>query len=94
MGAEISKQIIFKQVGAKIAYYRTLRDMKQEALANKISVSKSVISKIERGQYNNNIGLGILLDIAWALNIEVSKLLTFDAEEKQMWWESYGEENS
>jgi len=94
MGAEISKQIIFKQVGAKIAYYRTLRDMKQEALANKISVSKSVISKIERGQYNNNIGLGILLDIAWALNIEVSKLLTFDAEEKQMWWEPYGEENS
>lgn len=94
MGAEVSKQIIFKQVGAKIAYYRTLRDMKQEALANKISVSKSVISKIERGQYNNNIGLGILLDIAWALNIEVSKLLTFDAEEKQMWWEPYGEENS
>ena len=91
MGAEISKQIIFKQVGAKIAYYRTLRDMKQEALANKISVSKSVISKIERGQYNNNIGLGILLDIAWALNIEVSKLLTFDAEEKQMWWEPYRE---
>ena len=91
MGAEISKQIIFKQVGAKIAYYRTLRDMKQEALANKISVSKSVISKIERGQYNNNIGLGILLDVAWALNIEVSKLLTFDAEEKQMWWEPYGE---
>ena len=94
MGAEISKQIIFKQVGAKIAYYRTLRDMKQEALANKISVSKSVISKIERGQYNNNIGLGILLDIAWALNIEVSKLLTFDADEKQMWWEPYGDENS
>ncbi len=89
MGTEISKQIIFKQVGAKIAYYRTLRDMNQEALANKISVSKSVVSKIERGQYNNNIGLGILLDIAWALNIEVSKLLTFDADEKQMWWEPY-----
>lgn len=89
MGREIHKQIILKQLGAKIAYYRTLRELNQEGLANRISVSKSVISKIERGRYN--IAVTTLLDIADALNIEACLLLTFDAAEKSIWWESYGD---
>ena len=48
------KAIIFKQIGAKIAYYRTLRGLHQVDLANKIGVSKSVLSRIERGKYNDN----------------------------------------
>lgn len=43
----VRKSIIFKQIGAKIAYYRTLRGLHQVDLANKIGVSKSVLSRIE-----------------------------------------------
>ena len=51
---DVRKAIIFKQIGAKIAYYRTLSGLHQVDLANKIGVSKSVLSRIELGKYNDN----------------------------------------
>lgn len=45
--------IIYRQIGAKIAYYRTIRGLSQEELADKIALSKSTLSKIERGKYNS-----------------------------------------
>ena len=51
---DVRKAIIFKQIGAKIAYYGTLSGLHQVDLANKIGVSKSVLSRIERGNYNDN----------------------------------------
>ena len=51
------KQILFKQIGAKIAYYRTLRDISQEELAQKAHVSQSALSRIERGKYNDNVSV-------------------------------------
>ena len=59
---DVRKAIIFKQIGAKIAYYRTLSGLHQVDLANKIGVSKSVLSRIERGKYNDNMILSILVD--------------------------------
>lgn len=88
MDREIQKQIMLKQIGAKIAYYRTLKKMNQEGLANAISVSKSVIFRIERGRYN--VAVTTLLDIANALSIEACQLLTFDAKETSILWETYG----
>ena len=83
---DVRKAIIFKQIGAKIAYYLTLRGMHQVDLANKIGVSKSVLSRIERGKYNDNISVSLLLDIADGLQIDMSMLVTFNEQEKQMWW--------
>lgn len=83
---DVRKSIIFKQIGAKIAYYRTLRGLHQVNLANKIGVSKSVLSRIERGKYNNNISVSLLLDIADGLQIDMAMLVTFNEQEKQMWW--------
>ena len=37
------RRIMFRQIGAKIAYYRTLRDLSQKELAKRINMSASTI---------------------------------------------------
>ena len=83
---DVRKAIILKQIGAKIAYYRILSGLHQVDLANKIGVSESVLSHIERGKYNDNISVYLLLDIADGLQIDMAMLVTFNEQEKQMWW--------
>lgn len=85
----VRNHTLLKQVGAKIAYFRTLRGITQEELASKVSVNKSVISRIERGQYNENVGIIMLWSIANALNIDVNMLVTFTDFEKAMWENNY-----
>lgn len=85
---DVRKQILFKQVGAKIAYYRTLREMSQEELAEKAHITQSTLSRIERGKYNNNVSVSLLIDLADCLQIDVALLVTFNDAEKQMWWHS------
>ena len=80
------KQILFKQIGAKIAYYRTLRDISQEELAQKAHVSQSALSRIERGKYNDNVSVSLLIDIADGLQVDLALLVTFNELERQMWW--------
>lgn len=83
------KAIVFKQIGAKIAYYRTLSGMHQVVLAEKIGISSSVLSRIERGKYNENISVSMLLDIADGLGVDVAMFVTFDEHEKKMWGSIY-----
>jgi len=82
---DICKAVVFKQIGAKIAYHRTLRGLHQTDLATKIGISRSVLSRIERGKYNENVSVSILLDIAQGLDIDLAMLVTFDEHEKRMW---------
>lgn len=84
---DIKKIMIFRQIGAKIAYYRTLRQMTQAELAKKVNLSRSSIVRIERGKYNNGVPISTLLDIAEGLRIDLSALVTFSEEEKKVWWE-------
>ena len=84
--SDTRKQILFKQIGAKIAYYRTLRDMSQADLARRAHISQSSLSRIERGKYNDTISVSLLFDIADGLQIDLALLLTFNDLEKQMWW--------
>lgn len=65
----VPREIIFRQIGAKVAYYRTLRGMSQEKLAEKMNLHKSVLSRIERGKYHNDISVSTLLDIAEKLQV-------------------------
>lgn len=83
----VKKTMIYRQIGAKIAYYRTLRQMSQRQLANKVHLSTSTIGRIERGKYNSGVPISTLLDIAEGLRIELSSLVTFSEEEKKVWWE-------
>lgn len=84
---DVSKTILYRQIGAKVAYYRTLRGMTQEQLAGKINVSKSTLGRIERGKYNKNVSVSTLLDIADGLRIDMALLVTFSEQEKKIWWD-------
>jgi len=83
---DVKRQMLLKQIGAKIAYYRTLRDMSQSELAKRVYLSRSALSRIERGKYHDNVSVITLSDIAQALQIDVALLVTFNEMEKQMWW--------
>lgn len=85
---DVSRVIIYRQIGAKVAYYRTLRQLTQEELAKRVSISRSTLSRIERGTYNNSVSLSTLLDIADGLHIELSHLVSFTEEEKKVWWDA------
>ena len=91
---EIKKQILLKQIGAKIAYYRTLREMKQSELARRARISRSALSRIERGKYNDNVSVVILSDIAEALQIDIALLVTFNETERRMWWDTLPPESN
>lgn len=64
-----------------------MRGITQEKLADKLGVHKSVVSRIERGKYHNDLSLATLLKIAEKLNIDPALLLTFNEMEKKLWWE-------
>lgn len=84
---DVKKIMIFRQIGAKIAYYRTLRQMTQAELVKRANLSKGSIGRIERGKYNKGVPISTLLDIAESLCIDLSSLVTFSEEEKKVWWE-------
>ena len=73
---------MYKQIGNKVAYYRKMRNLTQDELADRANISVSSLSKLERGKYNNNIPLSMIIMIAEGLRIDVSLLVTFDEREK------------
>jgi transcriptional regulator with XRE-family HTH domain len=62
------------KVGENILYWRKLKGLKQEDLAERIGISPTALSNIENGVSKPDIER--LEDIADALEIEVSQLLT------------------
>ncbi len=80
-------EAIYKLIGMKVTYYRKLRDMTQNELARNISVSVSSLSKVERGDYNNNIPMSMLISIAEGLHIQLAALVSFTDEEKDIQYE-------
>ncbi len=77
--------MFYRQIGAKVAYYRALNDLDQEQLAKKVHISQSTLSRIEGGRYGDNISIAMLLDIAEGLNIDPSLLMTFSETDREMW---------
>ncbi len=75
--------LLLRQIGGKVAYYRKLRNLTQAELAGRVSVSTSVISRLERGRYSENLPLGLLLNIAGVLDIPLSFLLAVEDEQKR-----------
>lgn len=67
----------FKQVGLNITYYRKLKGLKQEQLAEKIGVSRTHLSNIEAPNAPTSVSLKLLFAIADALDIEPCKLIEF-----------------
>ena len=78
-------KMVLRQIGAKIAYFRTLSGISQKELADRIKTTQSTISKVENGSYNDNLNIAMLTEIADALEIDLALLLEFNRYEKAMW---------
>ena len=68
----------YLQLGLKIAYYRKLRGLTQEQLAEKIDRTPAFIGHVEAPNINKAISLDTLFDIATVLDIPPYKFLMFE----------------
>ena len=75
MGKPISHQHILKKFGAKLQRTRKSKGVTQEELAFKMSIDRTYIGMIERGERNPTIRT--LYKIAKALKVDSSELLPF-----------------
>ena len=67
----------YKMIGLKVSYYRKLRGLTQEKLADRLGVATSYIGQIEAPGMYKPISLTTLLRIAYALETPPSKFLEF-----------------
>ena len=68
----------YTTLGLKIAYYRKLRGLTQEQLAEKLELSPAFIGHVEAPNVNKAVSLDTLFDIAVALDVPPYKFLQFD----------------
>jgi len=67
----------YKMIGLKVAYYRKLKGLTQEQLAEIMGVGTSFLGQIEAVNINKAISLDTLFRISKALEIPPHKLLDF-----------------
>ena len=70
----------YLQLGLKIAYYRKLRGLTQEQLAEKIERTPAFIGHVEAPNISKAVSLDTRFDIANALEVPVYKFLVFEKD--------------
>lgn len=68
----------YRTIGLKISYYRKLRGLTQEQLAEKIDKNLAFIGAVEAPNVNRTVSLDTLFDIADALDVPAYKFLNDD----------------
>ena len=68
----------YRQIGLKIAYYRKLRDLTQEELAEQVGVTPAFIGHLEAPNISKALSLDTLFDIAAVLEVPPHKFLCFE----------------
>ena len=70
----------YRQLGLKISYYRKLRGLTQEQLAEEIGLSPAFIGHVEAPNIDKAISLDTMFDIADVLNVPVHRFLLLDED--------------
>lgn len=68
----------YRQIGLKIAYYRKLRGLTQEELAEQVGLTPAFIGHLEAPNIPKALSLDTLFDIASALEVFPDKFLDFE----------------
>ena len=71
-------ELKYIQIGLKIAYYRKLRGLTQEELAEKVGLTQKFIGHIEAPNMVTPISLDTLFKIARELDVPEYKFFLFD----------------
>lgn len=70
----------YLQIGLKIAYYRKLRGLTQEQLAEKVDRTPAFIGHVEAPNISKAVSLDTMFDIANVLNVPIYKFFIFEDE--------------
>lgn len=76
----------YLQIGLKISYYRKLRGLTQEQLAEQIGRTPAFLGHVEAPNLPKAVSLDTLFDIADVLEVPPHKFLQFDTEEDVLPW--------
>ncbi len=68
----------YRRLGLRVSYYRKLRGLTQEQLAEKLDKNVSYIGSVEAPNIDRAISLDTLFDIAAALDVPAYKFLIDD----------------
>lgn len=68
----------YRQIGLKISYYRKLRGLTQEALAEQLGLTPAFIGHLEAPNISKALSLDTLFDISAVLDVPPYKFLDFD----------------
>lgn len=68
----------YRQIGLKIAYYRKLRGLTQEELAEQVGLTPAYIGHLEAPNIAKALSLDTLFDIASSLEVPPQKFLVFE----------------
>lgn len=68
----------YRRLGLRIAYYRKIKGLTQEQLAEALSLSAGHIAQVEAPNMDKAVSLDTLFDIADILEVPPYKLFDFD----------------
>lgn len=68
----------YRQIGLKIAYYRKLRGLTQEELAERVGVTPAYIGHLEAPNIAKGLSLDTLFTIAEVLKVPAKNFLEFE----------------